>query len=405
MHNLATPGVQATGTNGFVTSGVNNANGQMAITGQQRAAIAAQQGAAASGQQVPLANGLTQKQLIQNGLMALGGNNELSTLLQQRLGLSSNQISQIDQLQAAYNKELTQLQGQLQTNPQGTVNQMVQAGQQLQQQIDSILTAQQRQVFAQLTGIPNTPAANMLANNIASGLPNTGTNSLLNSGNLQNAGTASTNIGNSSLNAQNNLLNQNSTLNANGSLSPNGSLNASGSLSANGSLNENGALNGNNSLNSANNFSSNSAPLGQGGSVSLAVSNAAANHPTPPAIPAQTLATANAKLGSQPFRLGNGGFLAINNPGVQQALQMTPGQLSQLEAMQSNYIQELGELSGRFQTDPQGTLGLYNNALQQSTQQIESVLTPQQRQLFSRLTGLPNIFATGDAMQTPTTNQ
>jgi len=335
-------GLTAGGLNGSVNGGVDGLNGGVngringvnglsngGLTGsqnavQQMAGTRLNPANAASG--IPATSGLVKASLNQNGLMALSGNNGLSTMLQQRLNLSSSQISEINQFQANYNQEIAQLRNRMQSDPQGTASLMNQAGQQLQQRIDSVMTPQQRQTFSQLTGVPDSFSGTSSLNNV----PSTATGS----------------------------------------------------------------------------------PIGPNGINSNVGLNTATSVAAPPAIPASSFATgklgASALVGlpaTQPLRLGSGGFLPISNPAVQQALQLTPSQLSQLQAMQGSYVQQLGELSGRFQTDPQGTLSLYNNALQQSNQQIESVLTPQQRQLLSSMTGMPNAFSGGNTIQTPTTQQ
>lgn len=237
-----------------------------------------------------------------NGIM-------LGNQLQQQLNLSSGQVSQINQFQKSFEQELNQLSGRFQTDPQGTKSLLMQAQQQLQQDVNSVLDPSQRQALSQATGTPNSFS---------------GTNPLQNS--------ASATTATSTLAGRNNAANT-------------GSANAAQQSAANAQL---------------------------GSLVSAGLGNV------------------------NPFTLGNGGFLGITSPGVQQQLNLSPLQMSQLRSAQLNYIQELGNLSGRFQTDPQGTLSLYNNALQQSNQQIESILTPQQRQTFSALTGATDSFSSSN---------
>jgi hypothetical protein len=98
------------------------------------------------------------------------------------------------------------------------------------------------------------------------------------------------------------------------------------------------------------------------------------------------------------------GFSTITNPNVQKALNLSTQQIAQLQQYQLDYAQQLGGLTTQFQTNPQNATTLYNNAVSQAQQRINSVLTPAQRQMLSNITGVPDPFS-GDSSvpQTPPT--
>jgi|GEM_PF-5949125 len=217
--------------------------------------------------------------------------------LQTQLGLSNSQVGQLNQFQAAYNQELASLSNRFASDPQGTTSLINTAGQQLQQNINSVLTPAQRQSLSQMTGQSNPFSGAPVAN-----VPTTG-------------------------------VAQNAAINA-----------------ANG-------------------------PAANAGAAATNQSAVATG---------QAAASGRASIQSN---LQNSSFSTFSDPAVQQRLNLSGSQLTQLRQFQLQHIQSMGELAGRFQSDPQGTLSLFNTMSQQTEQQISSVLTPQQQQILSSING------------------
>jgi len=249
-----------------------------------------------------------------NQLNIAAGNPASLSPLQQQLSLTSPQLSQINQFQTAYNQQITELNNRALSDPQGTSGLYAQARQQLQQQVGSVLTPQQRLTLSQATGVPDSFSGDNAFQNFSN-----------------RTGGAS-------------------------SLNPNGTFNNVGGTTLNNMAGT--------QLRTLNNSNLNNLSPGIGSSA------------------------AASGMRSNALNSMNSGFMNISNPAVQQQLGLSTSQLSQLQTGQLNYIQQLGDLSSRFRTDPQGTLSLYNNAMQQSQQQINAILTPQQRQILTNLTGI-----------------
>lgn len=252
-----------------------------------------------------------------------------------QLNLSSGQISQINSFQNNFNQEMISLNNRFASDPQGTSSLAAQARQQLQQQINSVLTPQQRVNLSQLSGQPD---------------PFSGDNA------FANANTSTT---------ANNLLNY-------------GALNM---------------LTGNNGLLPASAMS----PMNSG----IAMTNNTATNNLlganqRPSTANGTQAGVNAAMKPNAQLTNATGFSTITNPNVQKALNLTNQQIAQLQQFQLDYAQQLGSLSSQFQTNPQNATTLYNNAISQSQQRINSVLTPTQRQILSNITGVPDTFS-GDS--------
>ena len=86
------------------------------------------------------------------------------------------------------------------------------------------------------------------------------------------------------------------------------------------------------------------------------------------------------------------GFNAFTNSQIQQKLNLTAQQRQQLTKAADQYNQQLMNLERGAQTNPQATSSQFSTLRQQATQNINTILTPQQQQTWRQLTGEPYNF-------------
>jgi hypothetical protein len=83
------------------------------------------------------------------------------------------------------------------------------------------------------------------------------------------------------------------------------------------------------------------------------------------------------------------GVGAFNAPQVQQKLNLTDQQRQQFQQFAQQYNQQVSTLQQNAQTNPQATNQQFDRLRQQSMQNINSVLTPQQQQMWQQMAGQP----------------
>ncbi len=81
------------------------------------------------------------------------------------------------------------------------------------------------------------------------------------------------------------------------------------------------------------------------------------------------------------------GFGAFNDPTIQQKLNLTDQQRRQISQYANEWNQQMGTLNQNFQRDPSGTAERYNQLIRSRSERINSVLTPQQQQMWQQMTG------------------
>jgi len=96
----------------------------------------------------------------------------------------------------------------------------------------------------------------------------------------------------------------------------------------------------------------------------------------------------------QPGALQNQGLGAFNNPQVQQSLQLTPAQQNQLRKLELQSNNNLLNINRRFASDPQTAARGRDEVQRQQLGQLNSILNPQQLQMWRQMTGNPLVFST-----------
>jgi hypothetical protein len=86
------------------------------------------------------------------------------------------------------------------------------------------------------------------------------------------------------------------------------------------------------------------------------------------------------------------GFGAFNNPEIQQKLNVTVDQQVKLRQFGDQYNQNLNAIYQSYATDPQGAAQRYDAFQRQNQGQLDSLLTPQQLQLWRAMSGDPYMF-------------
>jgi len=81
------------------------------------------------------------------------------------------------------------------------------------------------------------------------------------------------------------------------------------------------------------------------------------------------------------------GYNAFSDPMVQQKLNLTAEQRQQLNQQGQNWTTQMNTFGTTYQTDPTGSTKKYNEMRKQSGEQINTVLTPEQRKSWQQMTG------------------
>ena len=89
------------------------------------------------------------------------------------------------------------------------------------------------------------------------------------------------------------------------------------------------------------------------------------------------------------------GYNTLNDPAVRQQLNITPQQQRQLRRMSAAWQQQMQRLQRAGNDNPELTQKQFAALQQRNMQQINSVLTPEQQQNWSQLTGQPHNFPAG----------
>jgi len=86
------------------------------------------------------------------------------------------------------------------------------------------------------------------------------------------------------------------------------------------------------------------------------------------------------------------GYDAFNDPMLQQKLNLTPEQRQKLEQYGMTWNKQMDTLGQQYGTDQQGAIKQFGQLQQQSGQQLNSLLTPDQRQTWQQMMGTPYQF-------------
>jgi len=81
------------------------------------------------------------------------------------------------------------------------------------------------------------------------------------------------------------------------------------------------------------------------------------------------------------------GYDAFNDPTISQKLNLTQQQNQQLQQFQLDWNNSMGNFQRDFQTDPTGAMQRYNTWRTQETQRLSNLLRPEQRTIWSGVTG------------------
>ena len=95
------------------------------------------------------------------------------------------------------------------------------------------------------------------------------------------------------------------------------------------------------------------------------------------------------------------GYNTFNNPTVRQQLNITPQQQRQLQRMSAAWRLQMQRLQRAGNDNPKLTQQQFAELQQRNMQQINSVLTPEQQQNWSQLTGQPHNFPAGAYFGSP----
>jgi hypothetical protein len=87
------------------------------------------------------------------------------------------------------------------------------------------------------------------------------------------------------------------------------------------------------------------------------------------------------------LHLQNQGYGAFNNPEIQQKLKLTNDQSVNLRQYEQQYNQKVNDILKGAVTDPQGAAKQYEEFRRQNSEQINSMFTPQQVQMWREMTG------------------
>jgi hypothetical protein len=89
------------------------------------------------------------------------------------------------------------------------------------------------------------------------------------------------------------------------------------------------------------------------------------------------------------------GYGAFSDPSVADRMKLTPAQREKLNAYQQDWYAQMNKLAPTYQMNPDQVVGQFNKLQAQNAAQINSVLTPAQRQTWQQMTGSPYTFSPG----------
>jgi len=86
------------------------------------------------------------------------------------------------------------------------------------------------------------------------------------------------------------------------------------------------------------------------------------------------------------------GYDAFNDPTIQEKLRLTPEQRQKLGQYGQEWTKSMGELGQMYQSDREGATKRFNDMRQREMDRLGTVLTPEQRQTWQKMTGDPYRF-------------
>jgi len=86
------------------------------------------------------------------------------------------------------------------------------------------------------------------------------------------------------------------------------------------------------------------------------------------------------------------GLGAFSDPTIQERLKLTPEQRQKLNQYGQEWYNQMGELGQGYQSNPEAAGKRFNEMWKQSTERLNTVLTPEQQRTWSQIIGEPYNF-------------